>query len=401
MAIEARIEKALEGLRGRASIPLAVELWNGRRIALADTPTVTLRVPSKRALKYLAHTDLARLGEAYVEGHVEVEGPISDALRAASGLAAHLGRSKLGALPPLLNLHSRKRDAEAVRYHYDVSNDFYALWLDRQMVYSCAYYRTGDEDIHAAQEQKLDHICRKLRLKPGDRLLDIGCGWGALVMWAASRYGARATGITLSRNQHALANERIRAAGLQERCEVRLQDYRDVPGEGVFDKISSIGMFEHVGLKNLRLYFGAIRRLLAEDGIALNHGITSVDPDSRAVGLGAGEFIGRYVFPHGELPHLSLLLREMGAADFEVTDVETLRLHYAQTLRAWSDRLEANLDRARAFTDEKRLRIWRTYLAGCAHGFEQGWMTIQQVLTVKARGAAAYPLPLSREYMYR
>jgi cyclopropane-fatty-acyl-phospholipid synthase len=401
MAIEARIERALVGLRGRASIPLAIELWNGRRIALADAPTVTLRVPSKRALKYLANADLARLGEAYVEGHVEVEGPIGDALRAAAGLAAHLSRSKLGALPPLLNLHTRRRDAEAISYHYDVSNDFYALWLDRQMVYSCAYYRTGDEDIHAAQEQKLDHICRKLRLKPGDRLLDIGCGWGALVMWAASRYGARATGITLSRNQHALANERIRAAGLQERCEVRLQDYRDVPGEGVFDKISSIGMFEHVGLKNLRLYFGAIRRLLAEDGIALNHGITSVDPDSRAVGLGAGEFIGRYVFPHGELPHLSLLLREMGAADFEVTDVETLRLHYAQTLRAWSDRLEANLDRARAFTDEKRLRIWRTYLAGCAHGFEQGWMTIQQVLTVKARGAAAYPLPLSREYMYR
>jgi cyclopropane-fatty-acyl-phospholipid synthase len=401
MAIEARIEKALEGLRGRASIPLAVELWNGRRIALADTPTVTLRVPSKRALKYLAHADLARLGEAYVEGHVEVEGPISEALRAAAGLAACLGRSKQGKLPPLLNLHTRRRDAEAIRYHYDVSNDFYALWLDRRMVYSCAYYRTGDEDIDAAQEQKLDHICRKLRLKPGDRLLDIGCGWGALVMWAASRYGARATGITLSRNQHALANERIRAAGLEERCEVRLQDYRDVPGEGVFDRISSIGMFEHVGLKNLPLYFGVIRRLLAEDGIALNHGITSVDPDSRAVGLGAGEFIGRYVFPHGELPHLSLLLREMGAAGLEVTDVETLRLHYARTLRAWSERLEANLEQARKFTEERRLRIWRTYLAGCAHGFEQGWMTIQQVLTVKARGAAAYPLPLSREFMYR
>jgi cyclopropane-fatty-acyl-phospholipid synthase len=401
MAIEARIERALEGLRGRAGIPLAIELWNGRRIALADTPTVTLRVPSKRALKYLAHADLARLGEAYVEGHVEVEGPIAEVMRAASGLAAHLGRSKQGKLPPLLNLHTRRRDAEAIRYHYDVSNDFYALWLDRQMVYSCAYYRTGDEDIHAAQEQKLDHICRKLRLKPGDRLLDIGCGWGALVMWAASRYGARATGITLSKNQHALANERIRAAGLEERCEVRLQDYRDVPGEGVFDRISSIGMFEHVGLKNLPLYFGVIRRLLAEDGIALNHGITSVDPDSRAVGLGAGEFIGRYVFPHGELPHLSLLLREMGAAGLEVTDVETLRLHYARTLRAWSERLEANLAQARKFTEERRLRIWRTYLAGCAHGFEHGWMTIHQVLAVKARGAAAYPLPLSREFMYR
>jgi cyclopropane-fatty-acyl-phospholipid synthase len=400
MAIEARIEKALEGLRGHASLPLAIELWNGRRIALAEAPTVTLRVPSKRALKYLAHADLARLGEAYVEGHVEVEGPISDVMRAASGLAAHLGRTKKGALPPLLNLHSRRRDAAAIRYHYDVSNDFYALWLDRQMVYSCAYYRGGDEDLDTAQEQKLDHICRKLRLGPGDRLLDIGCGWGALAMWAASRYGARATGITLSRNQHALANERIRAAGLADRCEVRLQDYRDVPGEGVYDRISSIGMFEHVGLKNLPKYFAIIRRLLTEDGIALNHGITSADPDSRAVGLGAGEFIGRYVFPHGELPHLSLLLREMTAAGLEATDVETLRLHYARTLRHWSERLEANLDRARAHADEKRLRIWRTYLAGCAHGFENGWMTIHQVLAVKSHARAPYPLPLSREFMY-
>jgi cyclopropane-fatty-acyl-phospholipid synthase len=401
MTIEARIEKALEGLRSRASLPLVVELWNGRRIALADSPTVTLRVPSKRALKYLACTDLARLGEAYVEGHIDVEGPMGDALRAVAGLAAHLGGAKKGALPSLLNLHSRKRDAAAIRFHYDVSNDFYALWLDRQMVYSCAYYKTGDEDLDTAQQLKLDHICRKLHLKQGDRLLDIGCGWGALVMWAVSRYGARATGITLSQNQHALANERIRAAGLADRCEVRLQDYRDLPGEGVFDKIASIGMFEHVGLKNLPLYFGVIRRLLAEDGIALNHGITAVDPDSRAVGLGGGEFIERYVFPHGELPHLSLLLREMGAAELEVTDVETLRLHYARTLRQWSERLEANLERARAYTDEKRLRIWRTYLAGCAHGFENGWMTVQQVLAVKARARVPYPLPLSREYMYR
>jgi cyclopropane-fatty-acyl-phospholipid synthase len=401
MAIEARIAKALEGLRSRASLPLVVELWNGRRIALADSPTVTLRVPTKGALKYLAYADLARLGEAYVEGYIDVEGPIGDALRAAAGLAAHLGGAKKGARPSLLNLHSRKRDAAAISYHYDVSNDFYALWLDRQMVYSCAYYKSGDEDLDTAQQQKLDHICRKLHLKPGDRLLDIGCGWGALVMWAASRYGARATGVTLSQNQHALANQRIRAAGLADRCEVRLQDYRDVPGEGVFDKIASIGMFEHVGLKNLPLYFGVIRRLLADDGIALIHGITAVDPDSRAVGLGGGEFIERYVFPHGELPHLSLLLREMGAAEFEVTDVETLRLHYARTLRQWSERLEANLERARAHTDDKRLRIWRTYLAGCAHGFESGWMTVQQVLAVKARARAAYPLPLSREFMYR
>jgi len=364
---------------------------------------VTLRVPAASAVKYLAKADLAALGEAFVEGHIEVDGPIGDAIRAAESLVRRLGGARKGRVPGLLrNVHSKKTDSAAIRYHYDVSNDFYALWLDRRMVYSCAYFRTGEESIEQAQEHKLDHICRKLRLAPGERLLDIGCGWGALVLHAAERYGVRATGITLSENQHALANERIRAAGLQDRCEVRLQDYREVPGEGAFDKIASVGMFEHVGLKNLPLYFGVIRRLLADGGIALNHGITSIDPDSRSVGLGAGDFIGKYVFPHGELPHLSLVIREMGAAGLEVMDSETLRLHYARTLQHWSGRLEANLDQAREFAGEKRLRIWRAYLAGCAHAFSEGWVSIQQVLAVKTGSdPRRNPLPWTRDYMYQ
>jgi cyclopropane-fatty-acyl-phospholipid synthase len=402
MILESRIEKMVGVLRSQASLPLAIELWNGKRYNLGDRPTVTLRVPAASAVKYLANADLSTLGEAFVEGHIDVEGPMGDAIRAAEGLARHLGGDKKGRAPLLFrNPHSKKRDAEAIRYHYDVSNDFYALWLDARMVYSCAYYKTGEETIDAAQEQKLDHICRKLRLRSGERFLDIGCGWGALVMHAAERYGVKALGITLSQNQHALASERIKAAGLADRCEVRVQDYRDVPGEGVFDKIASIGMFEHVGLKNLPVYFGAIRRLLADGGIVLNHGITSIDPDSRSVGLGGGDFIGKYVFPHGELPHLSLVIREMGAAGIEVMDAETLRLHYARTLQQWSARLEANLDKARAYADEKRLRIWRTYLAGCAHAFAEGWVSIQQVLAVKASDARTNPLPWTREYMYR
>jgi cyclopropane-fatty-acyl-phospholipid synthase len=401
MILEARIEKMLGELKAGMSVPLAIELWNGKRYALGERPTVTLRVPAASAIKYLANADLAKLGEAYVEGHIDVEGPIGDAIRAAEKLARRLSGEKKGRAPLLLrNLHSKKNDSAAIRYHYDVSNDFYALWLDSRMVYSCAYFKSGDETIEQAQEQKLDHICRKLRLQPGDRFLDIGCGWGALVMHAAERYGARALGITLSENQHALANARIRAAGLQDRCEVRIQDYRDVPGEGVFDKIASIGMFEHVGLKNLPVYFGAIRRLLADGGIVLNHGITSVDPDSRSVGLGGGEFIGKYVFPHGELPHLSLVIKEMGAAGLEVMDSETLRLHYAKTLEHWSARLEANLEKAREFAGEKRLRIWRAYLAGCAHAFAEGWVSIQQVLGVKSGDPRKNPLPWTREYMY-
>ena len=400
MIIESQIEKAIDGLRAYG-LPLVIELWNGKRYRLSGETPVTLRIPGAGALKYFIGADLAKLGEAYVEGHIDVEGPIRDVLRAAEGLSRYLGGDKKGRRPRLFNLHNKSRDARAIQYHYDVSNEFYALWLDREMVYSCAYFKTGDEDIHTAQAQKLDHICRKLRLEPGDRLLDIGCGWGALVRWAAKHYGVDATGITLSRNQRKLANERIAADGLAERCRVLLQDYRDVPGEAQYDKISSVGMFEHVGMKNLPLYFGTIRRLLKDGGIAMNHGITAIDPDSRAVGLGGGAFIGKYVFPHGELPHLSLALREMGAAGLEVMDVETLRLHYAKTLWHWSARLEASLEQARKHTEERRVRIWRTYLAGCAHAFDKRWVTIQQVVATKTLDPRANPLPYTREYMYR
>ena len=398
--LESQVEKAIDGLRAHG-LPLAIELWNGKRYQLSGDTPVTLRIPGAGALKYFIGADLAKLGEAYVEGHIDVDGPIREVLRVAEGLSRFLGGDKKGRRPRLLNLHTRSRDARAIQYHYDVSNEFYALFLDREMVYSCAYFKTGDEDIHTAQAQKLDHICRKLRLEPGDRFLDIGCGWGALVRWAAKHYGVDATGITLSRNQHKLANERIAAEGLSERCRVLLQDYRDVPGEALYDKIASVGMFEHVGLKNLPVYFGAIQRLLKDGGIAMNHGLTAIDPESRAVGLGGGEFIGKYVFPHGELPHLSLALREMAAAGLEVMDVETLRLHYAKTLWQWSARLEANLEAARRHTEEKRVRIWRTYLAGCAHAFEKRWVTIQQVVVTKTGDPRANPLPWTREHLYR
>ena len=400
MLLESRVRKIIGELSGKVQLPIALELWNGERYDLSPSPTVTLRIPSAGALRYFIKPNLAKLGEAYVEGHLEVSGPISDALRAAEGLARNLGESGAGRLP-VLRRHSKQRDAEAIRYHYDVSNDFYALWLDRNMVYSCGYFKSGDEDIHTAQEQKLDHICRKLRLRPGDKLLDIGCGWGGLVRWAAKHYGVDATGITLSRNQHALASARIRVDGLENRCRVLLQDYRDVPGEGVYDKISSVGMFEHVGLKNLPLYFGVVHRLLKDGGIVMNHGITSVDPESRSVGLGAGDFVEKYVFPHGELPHASLALREMSAAGLEVMDIETLRLHYAKTLWHWSERLEANLERAREYAGDKRLRIWRAYLAGCAHAFSQRWVSIHQMLAVKTTDPTNNPLPWSRDWIYR
>ena len=402
--LDRQVLKHLEALRGRMTLPLRIRLWNGHEVDLGPDPDVTLILKDPVAARHLARPSMAALGAGYVEGHLDVDGPIRSVVRVAESLARDQDRQGgLGALPNWLTRHTRGSDRQAIEYHYDVSNAFYGAWLDPNMVYSCAYYENGDEDLATAQIAKIDHICRKLRLEPGQRLLDIGCGWGALVIHAARHYGVQATGITLSTNQHALATERVAAAGLQDRVEIRLQDYRDVPEAEGFDRISSVGMFEHVGLKNLPAYFKQVARLLKPGGVALNHGITSSDHDSRSVGLGAGEFIDRYVFPDGELPHVSLAIRELSAAGLELTDAESLRRHYEKTLWAWSDAFEQRLAQMEALAGTRRARIWRVYLAGCAHAFAHGWINLYQLLAVKpvaASTGALSPLPLSRRYMY-
>jgi len=399
MFIERRVERLVSRLKESVSIPLRLELWNGRTFDFASEPKVKIGVTSPSALRFLVSPNLMKLGYAYVEGYLRVEGPILEVFRVAESLARDAASRGSRGLRRFWH-HDRKGDRDAIQYHYDVSNDFYSLWLDRNMVYSCAYFRSESDSLELAQEQKLDHILNKLMVRPGERFLDIGCGWGALILRAAKKYGARATGVTLSKNQHEVVTRRIREEGLEDRCEVRLQDYRDIPDEGAYDKIASVGMFEHVGLRHLGAYFSKIRSLLAEGGLAMNHGITAVDPDNSWVGLGAGEFINRYVFPHGELPHVSLVLREMSLAGFEVADVESLRRHYARTCFEWAKRLEENRERAMASAGDKRYRIWQIYLAGCAHGFANEWMNIYQVLARK-EGASSNPLPLTREYMYR
>lgn len=372
----------------------------GHRLDLCANPTVTVTIGKPSALRYFISPDLNKLGEAFVEGHIRVEGSIHEVFRVASALARSFAATTSSGFPHFAQ-HSRRRDQRAIEYHYDVSNDFYSLFLDRNMVYSCAYYRNEEDSLEVAQVQKLDHILNKLMLKPDERILDIGCGWGALIIRAAKKYRARATGITLSRNQFDYVRERIRAEGLRDRCAVELCDYRDIPDTSAFDKIASIGMFEHVGLKNLGSYFQKIRSLLKHDGLVLNHGITARDTKNSWVGAGAGEFIDRYVFPDGELPHLSLLLEQMSAEGLEVTDVESLRRHYARTCHEWADRLESARERAIAAAGDKRFRIWQIYLAGCAYGFANGWMNIYQVLAHKAENIDARPLPLTRDYIYR
>jgi cyclopropane-fatty-acyl-phospholipid synthase len=399
MFLESRFDHAISRLFAKGGVPLRLKLWNGRRIDLSTAPTVTVIIPKMSALRYFISPDLNRLGEAFVEGHIRVEGSIHDIFRLAESLTRNVALRTRSGLRRVVR-HTLDRDRKAIEFHYDVSNDFYSLFLDRRMVYSCAYYRSDNDSLELAQAQKLDHILTKLLLKPDERFLDIGCGWGALIVRAAKQFGAIATGITLSKNQFDYTRELIRAEGLEGRCTVELRDYRDLPGTGEFDKIASVGMFEHVGLKNLPSYFRKVSSLLSEQGLMLNHGITTSDVDSRWMGLGAGEFMDRYVFPDGELPHVSLVLREMASAGMEVTDVESLRRHYARTCHEWASRLEDKAQHAVALAGEKRLRIWQIYLAGCAYGFANGWMNVYQILCGKAENTAGKALPFTREYMY-
>lgn len=398
--LETQVVRYLESLRQRRPLPVTIALWDGTEVPLGDQRKVGIRLRSTSAARYLLRPSLDALGEGYVEGHLDVDGRIRDIVEVAEQLARDADdRQGKGRLPAWMSRHTRRSDRAAIEYHYDVSNDFYALWLDPNMVYSCAYFDSPERDLASAQVAKLDHICRKLRLAPGDTLLDIGCGWGAMAIHAATHYGVKAVGITLSTNQHALASERVRAAGLSDRVEIRLQDYRDVPGDGVFDKISSIGMFEHVGLKHLASYFATVRRLLKPGGVAMNHGITSADAESRSVGLGAGDFIDRYVFPDGELPHVSLAIRELSQAGLELVDAESLRRHYALTCGHWSDAFERHIAELERLAGPQRARIWRVYLAGCAHAFAKGWINIYQLLAIRPEDGAS-PLPLTRDYMY-
>ena len=404
-------DKALEAwvqrLRQRVNLPLlvgwrtgdAAEATHSWMLGAFDRPLVEMDVRDAAALPALLNPSLDGLGEAYVEGRIDLRGNIADILGMAHHMAELAEADSGGALKRLVQTftHSRKTDQQAIQYHYDVSNEFYAEWLDPSMVYSCAYFENGDESLDEAQRKKIDHILAKVQLRPGQRLLDIGCGWGALVMRAAQAFGARCVGITLSQNQFDLATERVRAAGLQDQVEIRLQDYRDVSGH--FDRITSVGMFEHVGLRHLTDYFRIIHDLLAPDGWCLNHGITSTDARDGETTHGGGRFIDRYVFPQGELPHIATVLRTMQEGGLEAFDVENLRRHYARTLRCWSDTFEARAERLKTLVDERRWRIWRVYLAGCAWAFEHDQISLFQVLCRRA-GRSAEELPWSRRWLY-
>lgn len=397
---EKKIAQWAAEVKEKHNLPAQIQLWDGKTYPLGtfQTPDISLTINTATALPLILNPSLDNLGEAYVQGHIDIEGNLDEIIhigytlaRDSSHTSNHLARVVR------FFTHTKASDKQSIEYHYDVSNDFYAQWLDPNMLYSCAYFAQGNEDLATAQLQKIDHILTKIDVRAGHTLLDIGCGWGSLLIRAAQQYGAQCTGVTLSQNQFDLATARVKAAGLQNRITIRLQDYRDVTGP--FDRITSVGMFEHVGRKHLPDYFAHMCSLLADDGIVMNHGITSTDPEGGEVANGGGEFIDRYVFPNGELPHIGQALKAMQIGGLEVFDVENLRRHYAQTLHMWSNNYEKHATRIRQLTTEQKFRIWRIYLAGCAYAFENDDIAIYQIVGRKA-GQLTDQLPWSRRYMY-
>jgi cyclopropane-fatty-acyl-phospholipid synthase len=361
--------------------------------------------------------DQLSLGEAYIFDDFDLEGDMESAFRVVEYLGqrssrltekVRLGRQLLrlprgnkmqGQKPPAHlkgRLHSSQRDAEAVTYHYNTPSQFFRLWLDREMCYSCAYFQSPGESLDAAQERKMDHICRKLCLKPGEVLLDIGCGWGSMVIHAARKFGVQALGVTLSAPQAEWANARIREAGLENDCRVEVADYRDLNDWSRFDKIVSIGMVEHVGLKNLADYFRRAHDLLKPGGLFLNHGITQKPGPNFLPGP---SFVDRYVFPDGELVPISNTLRLAEKNGFEVRDVEAMREHYCLTLRHWVDRLERRHARTLRLVNEATYRIWRLFMAASAYQFNKGRLNVHQTLLAKPNNGES-GLPLTRSEWY-
>ena len=415
---------------GRLSkLPVAVRFWDGSRLPgrFSQAPVVTAKRP--RAIAHLLHRpDQVGLARAWVDGSLGVDAALEDVLRTRGEMESlHLSlqdRARLAAaaaraagpgvlLPPPVpqveaavgrrgrfiardraggRRHSLSRDRAAVRHHYDISNDFYRLILGPTLVYSCAYFASPEQSLEQAQEQKLDLICRKLRLAHGERLLDVGCGWGSLVLHAAANYGVRAVGVTLSAPQAELARERVREWGLQDRVEIRVADYREVR-DGPFDKIASVGMYEHVGRAELTHYVTRVAGLLAPGGLFLNHGIARLHSEPPS----SDTFISRYVFPDGELHPVTDLIAAMARAGLEVRDVESLREHYPLTLRHWVDNLREHRAAAVRLAGEQRARAWELYMVACELAFESGEITIYHVLVT--RGGRRHQLPLDRSQL--
>ena len=399
---------------------VGIRLWDGKNWPddRQRSATLVLKHPGALRAMFLPANGLT-LAEAYLYEDFNIEGNIESVFKLADSILEILPnwRKKIAIFWRLLRMpvskghkhgrrgpacltgerHSIDRDRQAVTYHYDVSNDFYRLFLDQQMIYSCAYFQSLDDDLDKAQERKLDYLCRKMRLHSGQCLLDLGCGWGGLVIHAARYYGVDATGITLSTQQSDLANERIKMAGLSDRCLVIVKDYRQVDTSKIYDTIISVGMFEHVGEAKLPTYFKKAYDLLRPGGVFLNHGIANRATNIKKRGP---SFSDTYVFPDGELVPINVSLHAAEMTGFEVRDVESLREHYTMTLRHWVHNLETHHTEALQFVDEPTYRVWRLFMSGSAHGFNIGRLNVYQTLYFKPDEQGHSRFPLNRKYWY-
>jgi len=396
-----------------------VRLWDGTLLpGSSREASLVLNHPDSLGRMLKLPLDVT-MGEAYLRGDWDIEGDYSaflevlesfDGRMDLTGLlslvrdAAILKRSSTPSPTSRSRLrggtHTRARDRAAIAHHYDVSNAFYKLWLDPRMQYSCAYFPTGTETLAQAQDAKLELICRKLRLKPGERLLDIGCGWGGLSIYAAQQYGVQVTGVTLSKRQLEEGKARVRAAGLERQVRLELLDYRDVQGK--FDKISSVGMSEHVGRRNMSAYFRSAFNSLEPGGLMLNHAISdNPKPMKVPKQVLSGDFSERYIFPDGELLPIGETLEHAESVGFEVRDVESLREHYARTLELWAANLERESSAALKEVGLEKLRLWRLYLHTCAYYFRRGYITIHQTVLAKPDAVGLVHLPRSRADLYR
>lgn len=390
-----------------------IRLWDGWTWSSSglEPSACTIQIRHPQALHtLLAEGSQVALGEAFIHKEIEVEGDLLSVFEPAEHLLGHPAplRERLlqavahGALELGTTLrqgirHSQSRDRDSIAYHYDQPIEFFRPWLGRSLVYSCAYFENPDDDLDDAQENKLELICRKLRLQTGESFLDVGCGWGSLILHAVQEHDVCAEGITLSRSQRDVTQERIAAIGIADSCRVRLTDYRRLdPGQETYDKIASVGMYEHVGLANLPTYFAKVRQLLTPGGVFLNHGIAR---SPHAVSRGQDSFIARYVFPDGALVTLTQTITAAEDAGFEVRDVENLREHYEITLRRWVRGLEAYREKLLEHVSETTWRIWLLYMAGCAAAFRRGDIGIYQtLLSYPQRGRSG--LPLTRQDWY-
>lgn len=416
------VKRILEKTLNKQPDALQIILANHEKIG-SEHAKVVLQVHDNRLLINLAQGNIGAIASAVVEGHADLYGPMREVMAVAADLLPQAPIHNHASwwqdilhYTHSLSHHTLSKDAAQIQFHYDISDEFYALWLDSKRIYSCAYYADDTMNLEQAQSAKLDLICRKLNLQNGERLLDIGCGWGGLLIYAAEHYGVYGTGITLSHHQFAYAKKLIQQRGLQERVRIHFCDYRQFDDDLAYDKLASIGMFEHVGKANMDAYFATLKLLVKPGGMILNHGISAGGTGNNKLGGGMGEFIGQYIFPGGELMHIGEVLSHATRAGLESVDIENLRPHYAKTLWAWSDALENQLFEAQRILEQsmdaqaarRTLKAYRLYLAGCAMGFEQGWISLYQSLITHPNGditsgrlrGAQSDYPFKRDFIY-